>query len=630
MKCALRELSPLVVGVLVGLLPVPSAAESEPGLAGCVRVVTVGLLEAQPAPSPTPEDLRRPMTEQEVELLVRAMEPVGVDGGRGRAIRAAVEGTPLGRERLAVLLADATALLADLHARETLDRLKVTRGLAAGARARAERNLTAVRECVRAGFGGRGGDRPLAESVRLVEKHRAVLERVLLPGLEARRQKADSGSRPPGGGVPLGPASQAQNATLEVTQQTLNGLLGRLGSLADAGVHQPTASPALGTGQNCQPLGSLDCPAGSASNADIPLLVCSQPGGGLAIVPGSQVLPWQWRVTDAHFTLAEGSMSFTAVVHTRVGGQTNTDSRTVPASVSFDAVSNRLRVNIDAFTVPLQFEGVTITQADVAELYGISLPVEPQELSMPLPDGGTRTVIARGTGITPQYLPGKLQVGVDVAFTPPAAPTPVVHLAQVGARAPRLDQARLIPTGRSILRIYESTFNELAERIEPLRWSGNHKFKVCTLTNPITKKCVYRQTIYDCDYQARVTNLRFDITPSRILITGDVNAEWCGVSFDNKLETTASVTYSGASDAVRVTVNPTSIQPVLKLGGYEVPLPIHMNVAPSLTLPPFPISTGLFHFATAGGPIALRLSPSHVSVSRRDGYLELQAHVTLW
>jgi len=174
----------------------------------------------------------------------------------------------------------------------------------------------------------------------------------------------------------------AQNASLEISERGLNRLVARLGALSEGGVYQSAT-------------------------------------------------PWQWWVTNAYFTLTDGSMTVTATVRSRVGNQMATESRTVPASVSFDPTFDRsvqafqtghrppsgvLRIIIGGFTVPVQADGATITQVDVAKLFGVSIPIWAQELSVPLPNGGKRTLTARVVSITPQYLSGRILVNINVGF----------------------------------------------------------------------------------------------------------------------------------------------------------------------------------------------------------------------
>ena len=76
-------------------------------------------------------------------------------------------------------------------------------------------------------------------------------------------------------------------------------------------------------------------------------------------------------------------------------------------------------------------------------------------------------------------------------------------------------------------------------------------------------------------------------------------------------------------------MNSTDIQPEFHIPGYTVPLPIHINVAPALSLPPIPVTTAVFSFETARGPESLFLTPTQIQLAKRDGYLELRADVDL-
>ncbi len=169
------------------------------------------------------------------------------------------------------------------------------------------------------------------------------------------------------------PAS-AQSPVLEVPQLVLNSVIIGMGAFSDSGVYYPQSGP----------------PANGTN--------------------------WRWAVTDARFDLAAGAMSFTATVVSRVAGQDKTDTRTVPVSVGFDAASGRVRLSLGAFTVPIQTGSVTITQVNVAKLYGISLPIEAQTLTLPLPGGGTRTVTGKPVAVTSQVLSGRLVLTVQVTF----------------------------------------------------------------------------------------------------------------------------------------------------------------------------------------------------------------------
>jgi hypothetical protein len=451
--CPVRAMAALAgLSVLLGLPALaaprngPAVGNNESPIAkyGCIAASldlagfpeTVGLMAVQKKQRRPIADAesQRPMTEQEIDLLIRALRPLELKDGQGRAITAVIEGTDLTRERMGVLVGDVVSLLAQLDGQDALDRLKKNPGTKEEVRARAENAFTTIRSCAIARFAQRGGERVYLESMRIVEKRRPDLERVLLEGVSLKpateRKSVPMGISAPmmfedcrpfgslacpesrtkekipllvckraGEGVTLvtpallAPASgSAENATLEVSQDLLNQLVGRLGALSDAGIYP--------------------------SN-----------------------VPWQWWVTDARFTLMEGSMTFTATVRSLVGNQTNAEPRTVPVSVSLVSATeppaavhpvgrigrqsqgqhiiDLLRINIGAFTVPISAPGQPagiITQVDVAKLYSFSIPIEPQNLSVPMPDGGTQTVTSRITNITPQYLAGKILISFDVGL----------------------------------------------------------------------------------------------------------------------------------------------------------------------------------------------------------------------
>jgi hypothetical protein len=383
----------------------------------------------------------------------------------------------------------------------------------------------------------------------------------------------------------------AQDASFEVTEETLNNLLRRLGSPAHAGEHPSSAGP----------------------------------------------VTWRWWVTGARFQLTAGAMAFTATVHSRVGDQADSQTRTVPASVAFDAASNRLRIAISAFTVPVQSTGTVVTQVDVARLFAISVPVEPQELEVPLLDGDTREIPIRAQNVTTQYLAGRLLTRFDVSLT---APPPTRQQQPRAARRPgRMVESppvmTLAPTGRGTVRVYDSLLNKIAKQLEPLRRNGSYQYKAgCTCVLGVCG-CAVSVT---CDWTVRVDDLKLSVQPTRIRITGDLHASWCNIPFSAPVQTTANVQYVSHMPSVeglatksfiRISVNPTSIQPNFPISGYTAKLPIHINVAPSFSWR-VPVETASFGFENIGGLQSLRLSPTQVNLIKRNGYLELQAQVGLW
>jgi hypothetical protein len=122
------------------------------------------------------------MNEGELQVLIQALEPVKLREGEGQAIRALVEGTDLAPERMAVLVADATSLLADLKARETLDLLNRLPA-APPDRRLLERDLRQIGLCTIRRFDQRGGESAYSASRALVKRYQERLEPLLLAPL---------------------------------------------------------------------------------------------------------------------------------------------------------------------------------------------------------------------------------------------------------------------------------------------------------------------------------------------------------------------------------------------------------------------------------------------------------------
>jgi hypothetical protein len=333
-------------------------------------------------------------------------------------------------------------------------------------------------------------------------------------------------------------------------------------------------------------------------------------------------------------------MAFTATVHSRVGNQTDSQSRTVPASVAFDAADNRLRIAIGAFTVPVQSTGTALTQVDVARLFAIAVPVEPQEFEVPLLDGGTREIPVRAQNVTTQYLPGRLLTRFDVSFTAPPSPQQQQQQQRAARRPGRMVEAppvmTLAPTGGGKVRVYDSLLNKIAKQLEPLRRNGSYHYEAgCGCVPGLGCTCAVSVT---CDWTVRVDDLKLSVQQAGIRVTGDLRANWCNIPFSAPVQTTANVEYVSHMPSaeglatkhfVRIRVQPTSIQPQFGISGYTAKLPVHINVAPSFSWR-VPVETASFAFENAGGVQSLRLTPTQVNVIKRNGYLELQAQVGLW
>jgi hypothetical protein len=212
--------------------------------------------------------------------------------------------------------------------------------------------------------------------------------------------------------------SSAQDAEVEFTEQALNRLVKRLADPSDGGIYQPTLAVVIPGFDQCDSIGFMECPG---AGARIPLVSCRRLGGGRHVLPAGEPVSWQWWVMGGRYSIANGSMTLTATVRWRVGSQWHKDERTVGARFEFDPATDRLRIKVDDFKVPIRHTFAaaftqTITTIDVGRLLGVSVPIEPQTFTVPLPNGTNKTLTGQAQSITALYQAGKAVVKVNVAF----------------------------------------------------------------------------------------------------------------------------------------------------------------------------------------------------------------------
>ena len=221
-------------------------------------------------------------------------------------------------------------------------------------------------------------------------------------------------------------ACYGQNVTLQISQDAVNKLVSRLGVMGDSGLYQPffwiissAAKAKLGI-TNAKHLGVLLCPKSAKTPAARPLSIYTARTaihGNWWIFPEPPPINWQWWVINPQFTINNGSMTFTATVRSVVGGTQNSQNVSGPVSLTFDPNTNELSANITVSPVQISTSlGDSITQVDVAQLYNLSFPIQPQTVSVTLPDGTTPTLTARATSISVQYLAGRAILTANVGF----------------------------------------------------------------------------------------------------------------------------------------------------------------------------------------------------------------------
>jgi hypothetical protein len=182
-----------------------------------------------------------------------------------------------------------------------------------------------------------------------------------------------------------------------------------------------------------------------------------------------------------------------------------------------------------------------------------------------------------------------------------------------------------------VVRIHQSTFNEVAAALGPLSASGRHVLGVDTW---------FGRIVICGQWQADVSNVQFAIRSTGVTITGLVTAWYhCNggwVPFTGTLTSSGTVTYQAAQNRIRVATSATSFRPVFVIpgwvpffGGQHITVPFTINVGPSLSFS-VPVRTAHLHFETAAGPERLRVVPRNISLALEQGQIRLESDVALW
>lgn len=186
------------------------------------------------------------------------------------------------------------------------------------------------------------------------------------------------------------------------------------------------------------------------------------------------------------------------------------------------------------------------------------------------------------------------------------------------------------PEAADTVRIYASTFDKFVNSI-PLQATGRYKFQVTINLGLLGR---HKITVCDSNYTAIVSGMKFAIAPSNVRADGDLSATWCGLSFGGKVSSTGNIYYASGDKTVRFDFWSAAVQPSFTVNvfgfTFTVRLPMHVNVAPTLEIPPLPVRSTRISFETADGPRNLYMTPHDVTLVKRDGYIELDSNVSFW
>lgn len=184
------------------------------------------------------------------------------------------------------------------------------------------------------------------------------------------------------------------------------------------------------------------------------------------------------------------------------------------------------------------------------------------------------------------------------------------------------------------VKVYTSTFNEFSNSILPVTLSGSYKLSFTVDLGLFGKHTI---TLCNSTYSATVSTLTFSISTTAVTAGGKVSARWCNITFaDSQLNATGNVYYSAADGNVHFAFSSASVKPCASIRfpvinrTLTVCLPVNINVAPTLNIPPLAIRTTVISHESAGGQRNIFMTPRNISLVKRNGYLELQTDVSFW
>lgn len=171
------------------------------------------------------------------------------------------------------------------------------------------------------------------------------------------------------------------------------------------------------------------------------------------------------------------------------------------------------------------------------------------------------------------------------------------------------------------VRVSESVFDQFASVAGPFQTKGRHVIRIFTM-------------VLCGNWTASVSNLKFNITPAGVDITGSVDARYhCGsswVPFSGALSTAATVEYQPDQKVVELKASSTRIKPVFTVPvlNQRITIPVNIDIGPSLSFS-VPINAAKLHYQTAQNEKYLWAIPSAIDLDLEEGFIRLNADIIL-
>lgn len=172
------------------------------------------------------------------------------------------------------------------------------------------------------------------------------------------------------------------------------------------------------------------------------------------------------------------------------------------------------------------------------------------------------------------------------------------------------------------IRIDETTFNEFSAAIGSIGFSDRYRFKVAGIT------------ICNSIYTATLRDLRFDIKPSTVDVTGQVSGVWCHIGFGGsgpELTASGNVYYDPVTDSVRFTFSSAKVDMKVHIDTFfwegDVTVTTIDITSMLNTIPAVPIGKATISLNSNGDTNYVRMTPSNTSLVKHNGYIELISDV---
>lgn len=189
-------------------VPITPATGAPPAVSGllksCVNLATAAtelhVPETPVLKDPAVSDQRaiRPPSAQEIRDLADLLSDLSSKRSSHERLAQLARGKPFTFQRLAVLLGDSRAILAGIHARETLDGLGSIPDISPDMRQWMEGNLQVMIDCPRFRFEGRGGIDAFEQVRDIIERLRPRLDPYIFDSLSLDIDGPAGSERPQG------------------------------------------------------------------------------------------------------------------------------------------------------------------------------------------------------------------------------------------------------------------------------------------------------------------------------------------------------------------------------------------------------------------------------------------------